>query len=108
MRPGHIAPAVLRHRRPISRYIVTAVVRCSCASCRLAVWSEEVAEAEVAVGDEGRIPRGSASASAWRYQSSQKPLKAVGRQLGVSHGVHDVLGRGSAGGRACLGRHWQA
>jgi hypothetical protein len=38
---------------PISRYIVVAVVRCACASCRLHCAPVELAEAEVAVGDEG-------------------------------------------------------
>ena len=38
---------------PMSRYIVVAVVRCSRACCTLARAVVELAEAEVAVGDEG-------------------------------------------------------
>jgi hypothetical protein len=38
---------------PISRYIVVAVVRCSCACSRLPGTPVELAEAEVAVGGEG-------------------------------------------------------
>ena len=40
-------------RMSISRYIVVAVVRCSCAFCAVAGAPVELAEAEVAVGDEG-------------------------------------------------------
>ena len=39
-------------RMSISRYIVVAVVRCSCACSPLARAPVELAEAEVAVGDE--------------------------------------------------------
>jgi hypothetical protein len=42
-----------QNRMSISRYIWTAVVRCSCAACRLPVRRQSPAETEVAVGHQG-------------------------------------------------------
>jgi hypothetical protein len=62
----------------ISRYIVAAVVRCSCASDRL---SMELAEAEVAVGDE----RAHAELAGERQR-----FAVVGFSVLSSAGRHDV------------------
>src|SRR5262245_24634253 len=68
-----------QNRMSISRYIVVAVVRCSCVSCRLPC-AGELAEAEVAVGDEeahddftSTSDNASSNAFAPRWSAVSKP-----------------------------------
>src|SRR5262249_32807678 len=56
----------IQNRMSISRYIVVAVSRCSCACSRLPVRRYSLPRPRWQWATRGRMPRGSASAIAWR------------------------------------------